>query len=180
MGKRGSAGRAIGQTAAGGNLIPEGYNLGQLQQFSPEQINLFRSLFSHTAPESYLSRLSQGEPGMFEQIEAPALKQFQQLQGQLGSRFAGMGMGALKSSGFRNIANQQTMDFAQQLAAQRMGLQRQALQDLMGMSQMLMGQRPTEQFLTPREKSFMENFALGMAPGVGESLGRFPMFLMGR
>jgi hypothetical protein len=51
----------VGQTATGkwaGDKIPSGYKAGALQQFTPDQLNLFKSLFSHAAPDSYLSRLA--------------------------------------------------------------------------------------------------------------------------
>ena len=52
-------------------------------------------------------------------MEAPALKQFSGLQGNLASRFSGMGSGARRSSGFQNTSNQAASDFAQQLQANK-------------------------------------------------------------
>ena len=154
-----------------GNQIPKGYQSGQLQQFSPEQMQLFQQMFSQVQPESFLGKLAGGDQSQFEQMEAPALQQFSGLQGNLASRFSGMGMGARRSSGFQNTANQATSDFAQQLQSQRMGLQRQAVQDLMGMSGQLLGQRPYEQFLTPKQKPFWQELVGGLAGGVGSGLG---------
>ena len=114
----------------------------RFQQFTPEAMNLYQQLFGQLGPDSYLSRLAGGDEDMFNQIEAPAMRQFGELQGQNASRFSGMGMGARRGSGFQNFQGQQTSDFAQNLQAQRMGLQRQALGDLMNFSQMLMGQQP--------------------------------------
>lgn len=135
-----------------GTIIPKGTKTGQLQQFTPEQMKLFSQLFSNVGPDSYLSRLAGGDQGLFNEIEAPALRQFQELQGQLGSRFSGMGIGAQKSSGFRNAMGQAGSDFAMQLQSQRQALQRQAIQDLMGYSNQLLGQRPYEQFLIQKQQ----------------------------
>lgn len=142
--------------------IPKGFQKGELTQFSPEQMNLFQSLFSHLMPEGFLSQLASGDESTFEQLEAPALKQFAGLQGQIASRFSGMGSGARHSSGFQNTMNQASSDFAQQLHSQRMGLQNQALRDLFGMSNMLMGQRPTEKFVTQKPLSFWQQLMTAM------------------
>src|SRR6185295_13694218 len=124
-----------GQTAAGspstGNAtgskqfkekIPKGYKQATLQNFTPEMMDFFQQLMSQLGPESFLSRLAGGDPSMFEEMEAPAWRQFQEAQGDLGSRFSDMGMGARGGSGFKNAANQQSSDFAMNLQAQRMNL----------------------------------------------------------
>lgn len=173
----------VGQTSTGkwaGDKIPSGYKIGTLQQFTPEQLNLFQSLFAHAAPNSYLSRLAGGDQSFFAEQEAPALRQFAGLQGNIASRFSGGGLGyggggrgamsARRSSGFQNATNQAATDFAQQLQSQRQGLQRQAIQDLMGISGQLLGQRPYERRFTPKPDSFLEQLALGAAPNLISSL----------
>lgn len=162
IGSRGAAGSNLSPSGATGNIIPKGHRLGQLQQFSPEQMNLFQQMFGQVGPQSYLSRLAGGEEGAFDQLEAPALKQFGELQGQLGSRFSGMGMGARRGSGFQNTANQATSDFAQALQGQRMELQRNALKDLMGISESLLGQRPYEQSFIKKQKPWWQQLLLGV------------------
>ncbi len=173
-------GKNTGKT--GGGYTPEfnvgksqgGYRPSQLQQFSPEQMKLFQSMFSHLGPNSFLSKLAGGDQSAFEQMEAPAMRQFGGLQGQLASRFSGMGTGARRSSGFQNTMNQATSDFAQQLQAQRMGLQRQAMGDLMGFSNQLMGQRPYENQLLKKSPGFLKNLLQGgveaFAAGAGGGL----------
>jgi hypothetical protein len=155
------------------DMIPKGYRLGQLQQFTPEQMNLFQGLFSHLQPDSYLSRLAGGDQGMFDEVEAPALRQFGALQGNIASRFSGRGTGSRRSSGFYNTMNQAASDFAQQLQSQRMGLQRQAIEDLFGLSQSLLGQRPTERFLTEKQMPFWKSLLGGLIPGVGQGIGSY-------
>jgi hypothetical protein len=158
--------------------IPSGYRKGTLQQFGPEQMQLFQQLFSHAGPDSYLSKLAGGDQSMFDEIEAPQMKQFAGLQGNIASRFSGMGMGARRSSGFQNTMGQMGSDFAQDLASKRQGLQRQAIMDLMGISGELLGQRPFEQMLTQKKPSFMEQWlqhagnTMG-AVGRGGAMGGF-------
>ena len=114
----------------------------RFQQFTPEQMDLFQQLFGQVGPESYLSRLAGGDQSLFEEMEAPALRQFQSGLGNIASRFSGMGMGSRRSSGFQNTSSAALSDFSQQLQSQRQGLQRQAIMDLMGLSNQLLGQQP--------------------------------------
>ena len=173
LGATGKAGRS---NLTGGARVPGfdvgkskgGYKAASLQQFTPEQMQLFQQLFGHVGPDSFLSKLAGGDQSQFEQIEAPALRQFQGLQGNLASRFSGMGSGARRSSGFQNTANQAASDFAQNLQAQRMGLQRQALQDLMGFSNQLLGQRPQENFLLKKDPSLWSQLLGGALGGAGQ------------
>jgi hypothetical protein len=152
-----------------------------MQQFTPAQMNLFSTMFSHLDPSSYLSKLASGDQSMFEELEAPALKQFGQLQGQLASRFSGFGSGARHSSGFRNTMNQATSDFAQQLQSQRLGLRRQALTDLLGMGNQLLGQRPYDQFVSEKKPSFLKQMLAGLAgPGLQGALTGGTMGYMSR
>ncbi len=152
----------------GGNKAPSGYNVGRLQNFSPEQMSLFKSLFSHLSPDSSLSKMAGGDQSFFEEQEAPAMRQFAGLQGDLASRFSGMGTGARRSSGFQNTATQATSDFAQGLQSRRQELQRQAIKDLLGLSGDLLGQRTHEQFLTPKQPSFLQSLLGGLGQGVGQ------------
>src|ERR1700723_1510932 len=161
----------MGRTGDMGSKIPSGYKQGRLQQFTPEQMELFRSMFSHVGPGSYLSRLAGGDESLFGEIEAPALRQFSGLQGNIASRFSGMGTGSRRSSGFQNTMNQAGSDFAQDLQSKRQGLQRQALMDMMGISDSLLGQRPYENFMVPKSKGFLESLLGGASGGLGSGIG---------
>jgi hypothetical protein len=135
---------------ATGNKIPKGYRLGQINQYTPGQEQLFQQGMQNVGPESYLSRLAGGDQSQFAQMEAPALRQFNELQGGIASRFSGGGGGAgsmssRRSSGFQNAQTAAAQDFASQLQSKRMDLRNQAIRDLHGMSQDLLGQRPYEQ-----------------------------------
>lgn len=176
IGGKGFSGTRTGQTGnhmtgygqIGGNVLPKGYSQGQLQQFDPQQMELFKQLFSQVSPDSQLGRLAAGDQSQFEQMEAPALRQLGQLQGGLASRFSGMGLGARNSSGFQQAQGGLAADFAERLAGNRMNLQRQAQQDLFGLSRDLLGQRPTEQILTPEQMPFWKQLLLGLAPILGQ------------
>lgn len=173
MGYGGQTGR--GERGAGpGEYVPKGYRKGQISQFTPEQMQLFQQLFGLVGQDSYLSKLAGGDEEAFQQTEAPALRQFSELLGGLGSRFSGMGMGARRSSGFQNTASSAASNFAQELASQRQSLQRQAIMDLMGISQSLLGQRPMENLITPKsgKKSFLQELGLSAIPGFSQGLGR--------
>lgn len=152
----GATGGNTRATATGkwaGDKIPSGYKAGQIQQYTPEQLDLFRSLFSQVGPDSYLSKLAGGDEGLFKQMEAPAMRQFAGLQGNIASRFSGQGMGARRSSGFQNAIGQAASDFSQDLQSKRQELQRQAIMDLMGLSSNLLEKRPYERFLSQKPEN---------------------------
>lgn len=162
----------------GRNIIPKGYDLGSIGQFTPQQMDLFKQLFSSVQPDSYLGKLASGDQSVYEQMEAPAMRQFSQLQGNIASRFSGQGLGGRSSSAFGNAQNAAASDFAQQLASQRQQLQRQALSDLFGLSNQLLGQRPYEQFLIQQQQqekgpNFLQQLLGGLAPVAGGALGAF-------
>lgn len=141
-----------------------GYEAGRLPQYTPEQMQLFQQTFGQYGPESYLGRLAGGSPEMWEQLEAPALQQYAALQGGLASRFSGAGTGARRSSGFQQAATSEAQNFAQQLQAQRLGLQRQAIGDLASIQNQLLGYRPYEQYIVPQQRSTLQGLAEGIVP----------------
>lgn len=146
-----------------------GIKSATMQQFTPEQMQLFQQMFGHLGPESFLGKLASGDQSAYQQMEAPAWRDFQSAQGNVASRFSGMGQGATRSSGFKNTMGQMGSDFAQNLQANRLGIQNQALKDLMNMSNQLMGQRPYENFMWQKQKKpgFLETILGGIAPGLG-------------
>ncbi len=139
-----------------GDIIPKGYKATQLQQFTPEQMGLFGQLFSHVGPDSYLSKLASGDQSFYDEMESPDLQNFNSQIGNLASRFSqGSGAGSMgnrRSSGFQNTTTAASSNFAQDLASRRQGLQRQAIQDLMGFSSSLLGQKPYERQLQEKQQ----------------------------
>ena len=167
MGPTGSMNRNS-RTGMKKDIIPKGFEKARLAQFTPEQMQLFQQSFAHLSPDSYLARLAGSDEALFNEIEAPALKQFAGLQGDIASRFSGMGgTGARRSSGFQNYMTQGAQDFASQLQAQRQGLQRQAIQDLMGYSRELLNQRPYEQSLVEKPQKQAKPALGGWGGAVG-------------
>lgn len=163
-----------GGSLTGGDVIPKGYRQVQMQQFTPDQMQLFKQLFGNLGPDSFLSKLAGGDQSAFEQMEAPALQQFQGLQGQLASRFSGFGTGAQRSSGFKNTMNQASSDFAQRLQSNRLGLQQQAIKDLHSLSSDLLGQRPYDRFLVEKQQK-----SGGWGGAIGAGLGAVGGFFAG-
>jgi len=164
---------SLGSRGPAGNKIPKGYSAGRLQQYTPEAMSLYQSLFPYVSPGSKLAQQAAGSDEGFAPYEDYAQRQFQEATGQLASRFSGMGMGARRGSGFQNLATQGAQDFASQLAMQRQGLQRQALMDLMGISESLLGQRPYENFLIkkqPKQSMFQKILGAGL-PVAGAAIG---------
>lgn len=164
MGSSGMSGR----TGASAGMAPTGYQHSQLSNFTPEQTQLFQHLLGQVGPGSYTSRLASGDQSLFQEMEAPAMRQFQGLQGQLASRFSGMGTGARRSSGFQLSGGQMASDFAQDLASRRQGLQRQAIMDLLGMGNQLLGQRQFENVLTPEQQPLWKQLLLGLSPALAQ------------
>ena len=134
-----------------------------MQQFTPEAMQLYQHLFSQLGPNSFINKLAGGDQGAFNELEAPALRQFGELQGNIASRFSGAGSGARHSSGFQNTMNQASSNFAQDLQSQRLGIRNQALRDMMGMSNQLLQQRPYEQFVAEKKPSFLKQMLAGIA-----------------
>ena len=151
-----------------GDKIPKGYRKGSLQNFTPEQMNLFGQMFGHVGPDSYTGRLASGDQSMFAQMEAPAMRQFQGGIGQLASRFSGMGQGGRHSSSFQNAATAATSNFAQDLASRRQEMQRQAINDLMGFSNQLLQQRPQDNFMVekPQKQNVWGDIASSFAGAI--------------
>lgn len=175
-------------SSAAGSKIPEGYSAGSLQQYNPDQMALFKRLFSMISPDSQLAKLAGGDESSFAPMEQRAARDFQQFSGQLGSRFSGANQGAglgysgqmsaRRSGAFQNMATQGAQDFASQLSQQRQSLQRQAMMDLMGISNTLLGERPQEQFLVPKQKPFGQELMSGLSQGIGQGIGMLPMLAL--
>ena len=138
-----------------GDRIGKNQKVRQLQTYTPGQMELQRMGEERVGPNSNTARMAAGDQSMFDEMEAPALRQFSQLQGGMASRFSGLGgQGALSSrgsSGFQNSMNQAGQDFAGQLQANRQSLMRQATMDLHNMSQQLLSNRPYERSIENRQ-----------------------------
>lgn len=156
-----------------GSNIPAGYRGGSIQQFTPEESALRQQNMALLGPNSKLRGMAEGSDEGFADFENYANRQFQEFSGQNASRFSGLGMGARRGSGFQNAQTQGAQDFAGQLSMQRQGLQRQALMDLMGLSDTLLGQREQEQILLPKSQKskWWEPLLSGAGQAAGQAAG---------
>lgn len=77
------------------------------------------------------------DQSFFENIEAPSMRQFnEQIAPDIANRFASMGSGgSMGSTAFRNQINREGSNLAQNLSAQRTGMQQTALPQTYGASQ---------------------------------------------
>jgi hypothetical protein len=148
-----------------GERVPKGYSVGSLQNYDARQNKLYEGMYDAVNPESYTARLAGGDQSMFEQMEAPAHRQFNQLQGDISSRFSGAGMGSRGGSGFQNQITQGASDFSQDLQARRQELQRQAIMDLQGMKHSLLAERPYDRFLVEDQQEQQTGGGWGGAAG---------------
>ncbi len=152
------------------DIVPKGFSQAQQMQYTPEQMRLFKQMFGDTGRDSYLGKLAGGDQSSFEEMERPAWREFQEAQGQLGSRYSQLAPGALsaqRGSGFQNEANQQSSDFAMNLASKRRDLQRQAIMELQGIGSNLLQQRPMDRAIVENPAK-QEKKALG---GWGGTIG---------
>lgn len=154
--------------------IPSGARAYQMQQFTPQQMEMLDQGYERVGPNSNTSRLAAGDQGMFDEMEAPALRQFSGLQGNMASRFSqGGDLGNRRSSGFQNEMTAAGSNFAQELQARRQGLMRQATQDLHSMSQDLMGQRPYDRWVENKREKQGTKWGGIIGGGVGAVGGFF-------
>lgn len=157
--------------------MPSGYKQITTQSLSPEQQQLFSLLFGGAkgglgSGLEHLSKLAGGDQSYFDQLEAPALRQFGAVQGNLASRFSGMGTGARKSSGFQNTSTAAGQQLAESLQSQRLGMQNDAISQLLGLSNTLLGTQTQETGFMPKGMSGWQSFLSSLGGGLGGGLGR--------
>lgn len=117
----------------------------KIENLTPEQQQLMNSLMPGLQSGSaggvdFLSKLASGDESMFEQLEAPAMANFQKTLGQIGSRFSHLGAG--DSSYMENALSGAGSELAQNLQSQRMGLRNNAVQSLLSQSNQMLNVRP--------------------------------------
>lgn len=163
--------------AFGTSLHGTGYRGISVPNKTPQQMDLFNFLTGgasqglRSGGMDFLSGLAGGDPSQFAQMEAPALRQFGQLQGNIGSRFSGIGSGAQRSSGFQNTMSGAAGDLAERLQGNRINLQQNAVNQLLGLSQSLLGQDLNENMLIPKKTPFWQDLLLGLVGGGSKIAG---------
>ncbi len=150
---------------------PSGWRQYAQNKYTPEQERVFGNAEGLIDPNSFTSRLAQGDQSAFAEMEEPALRQFNDISGGIASKFSGMGMGGRNSSGFQNTMTSAGQDFASQLQSKRLELRNQAIKDMMGMSKQFLDFEPQETGLVKkREKKpkWWQSAALQAAEGAGK------------
>ncbi len=101
-----------------------------------------------------------------QQLQAPELRKFREdIIPGVGEEFAGMGSGALSSSGFRNAVSRAGVDLSERLGMLRANARMQGAQGLQGLGQQGL-QSETENILRPATEGFI-NQATGAAGKAG-------------
>lgn len=128
---------------------PKGYGAYSLPTMGGGQAdiyNLLKNQFQGGAGDIYqkLFGMARGDAGTFDQLEAPALRQFQeQIAPQIAQRYAGSGISG--SSGLNNSLAGAGANLAENLQGQRLGLMQQSMHDVLHLGDLLLG-TPTQQY----------------------------------
>jgi hypothetical protein len=121
---------------------------------------------------SYLQNILGGSPEFFEAFEAPARRGFEQKTlPTIAERFTGaLGEGSQKSSAFGQQLGQAGRELEENLMSQRLGMQGNALNQLLQLLGPALSPRQ-EVIEYGRQPGFLENLAIGAAPGLGMAAG---------
>lgn len=114
-----------------------------------------------------------------EAFEAPLRREFQEdIMPGIAEQFAGMGSGALSSSGFQQQASRAGTDLAERLGSIRAGLRQQAATGLAGLGQA--GLQPIDELMMrPRTPGLVEQFTGAVGEGLGRGAGMMGASYMG-
>lgn len=129
-----------------------------------------------------LQGILSGEPGALEAFQAPAMRQFQeQTVPGIAERFSSMGAGAQGSSAFGQQLGAAGAGLAENLSAQRAGLQSQALQQLSQLLGLGIGQQTFQPTQIPGQQGGLQQLLSGMGSGIGQfgSFGLGKLFGLG-
>ncbi len=149
----------------------------QVSRFTPQQQSLFNNFLpglgqAQNSGLEYIRKLLSGEPGAFDEFEAPLMRQYnQEIVPGLAERFAGMGSGgAQNSSAFQQTLGQSGQELMERLGALRGNLRNNALGQLQGFTQQ--GLQPTFEsvYRQPTQGLFG-----GLASGLSQGLGNYAL-----
>ena len=104
-------------------------------------------------------------------FEAPMMREYNEdIIPGLAEQFAGMGSGAMSSSGFQNAAMREGTNLSERLAAMRQGLRQQGAQGLSGLT--MQGMQPSiENIHRPATSGLFGGILQAAAPAAGMALG---------
>lgn len=150
-----------------------------ISQLAPEQKALYEQLLAANAGQGaggaygqaadYYRDLLSDDSNTFNSMASPELRRFNEdIIPSLAEQFAGMGSGALSSSGFRNAAVNAGTDLSERLGAIRAQLRQQGAQGLMNLGNQGL-QSYGENVIRPGTEGFLSQ----VAPAVGTAVGAF-------
>ena len=150
--------------------VPKGFDMYSLPTMGGGQKDIYDLISSHFKSGAgdifqKLFGLAKGDEGTFAQMEAPALRQFQQqIAPGIAQRYSGTGIGA--SSGMQNSLANAGANLAENLQAQRSGLMERSMQNVLGLGERLLGTQ-TQQFGLVQKENMLRDLMkiLGMAGG---------------
>jgi hypothetical protein len=149
--------------------LPKGFGQFSMQTMGPGQsqiYDLIRGQFQGGAGDVYKNLLSMasGDQGMFQQLEAPALRQFQQqIAPGIASRYAGSGISG--SSGMQNSLAAAGGNLAENLQSQRMNLMQQSMHDVLSLGNTLLAS-PDRQYGLYQKQNMLRDL-MQMLGGAG-------------
>ncbi len=111
----------------------------------------------------------------FNKFEAPALRQFEEMGGELGNRFAAQGSGgSTGSTGFRNQLAREGQNLSTNLAAQRGQMQQNAVPQMLGYAQ-----QPVSNWMTQMQQALQPTQNTYQGPSTGMFGGLAAPFAQG-
>jgi hypothetical protein len=142
----------------------------KLPTMSDQQGELFKSLLGslqggNNQAMNLLQQYLNPQSDIYQNFEKPYLQQFEQeTVPMLAERFAGAGAqgGALSSSGFGQALSSAGSNLQTGLAQMKSGMQRQSIQDILGMNQMALGTSPFSYLQKPASAGFLPQLMAAM------------------
>lgn len=122
-----------------------------------------------------LTQMLSGSPEALEAFQRPAMRQFEQeIVPGIAERFTQAG--GQRSSAFGQQLGQAGANLAENLSAQRAGLQQNSLQQLLALLGQGLGTQTFKPFQIPGSSGFLQ----GLSGGIGSGLGSFGSLGLGR
>lgn len=157
----------------------------QVSTLSPQQQSLQNQLMQMLQGgglnqlQQYYGNILGDDEESFNQFAAPEMRRFQQeIVPSLANQFAGMGSGALSSSGFRNAAVGAGADLGERIAQLRANLRQNAAQGIQSMYGQ--AQQPSIQnVFRPQQPGFLQS-SMGALGGALGSFGGPTMGALGQ
>jgi hypothetical protein len=153
-----------------------GYDIFSTGKYTPDINRQAQELYGRTVPGvqkgiDFQSGLAGGDQSAFDELEAPAMRQFLGTQGQLASRFSGKGTGARRSSGFGLETSGAAQTLAESMKSKRLDIRNQAIESLYGMSNQLLGRNEQDRFAMEQKPKGWQKWAGALAPVAGAAIG---------